>query len=509
MPHAQRLMRLSFGLALAVAGVLGVATSGLPGSVQAGSLGQLVPVTAGPCTPTSTLFVANMTGNQEVPPTGSAATGTAIIQLQPDGQTLVAQVTTQNLPLDQVILAHIHSPAPPGVNAPVRVNLFLGPQGTFTNPFTGTMFPPAPPDVLNDMRNGQAYFNVHTVQFPGGEIRGQIGCPLPTPIPLAPARTATPTPVVPTVPNNVTLIAQNIVRDGTFGVPAASLIGQVAQISGGLTGTARVTGSMAVTVTAPAGIIPAGAVGNVFFSTTLPTIGIENIACPPAVAGVPTTCTGNTIGNILQNSTARLFVGGVQVATGIVVGPGGLNPQSLLPPPPPIVLPPPPPPVIPLPPGGPAAPVAPSGPEAMAGPMGPMGPMGPGGPSMPMAQPSATPMPQPAPAPAPSSTGGAGAGAPGNTGGAPAGTGGPPAGVPTSGTSPLLPTVIAVPTAPPVGTPTTSSVPLAPDDSSGVMSEPPANPSSSVAPPTTPSSPPAVTSSSPGDPVLAVPGDEQ
>ena len=29
-------------------------------------------------------------------------------------------------------------------------------------------------DVLEKMRTGGAYVNVHTTQFPGGEIRGQI-----------------------------------------------------------------------------------------------------------------------------------------------------------------------------------------------------------------------------------------------------------------------------------------------------------------------------------------------
>jgi len=201
MPQPRRLIRLSLALVVAAAAVLGVAVSSRPDSVLAGVLGQAVPVSSGPCTPTSTLFVASMSGNQEVPPSGSAATGTAIIQLLPDGQTLVAQVTTQNLALDQVIAAHIHSPAPPGVNTSIRVNFFLGPQGAFTNPFTATGFPPAPPDVINDMRNGLAYFNVHTVQFPGGEIRGQIGCPVAPPPPPIVVRTPTPTPVPPgTVP---------------------------------------------------------------------------------------------------------------------------------------------------------------------------------------------------------------------------------------------------------------------------------------------------------------------
>jgi len=44
-------------------------------------------------------------------------------------------------------------------------------QATFTSSdVTGVAFN----DLLNEMRNGNAYVNVHTTTFPAGEIRGQL-----------------------------------------------------------------------------------------------------------------------------------------------------------------------------------------------------------------------------------------------------------------------------------------------------------------------------------------------
>src|SRR3954462_2840832 len=198
MPQPSRLLRLSIGLAVTAAAVLSVALSGAPGGVQAGPLAQ-ARLALVPCTSTSTLFAANLTSAQEVPPSGTGQTGTAVMQLLPDGN-LATQLTT-TIPVGQVILAHIHSPAPPGVNTSVRVNFFLGPQGAFTSPFNVNGFPPPPPDVLNDMRTGQAYVNIHTVAFPGGEIRGQVACL---------AATVPPTPIVVVIPTATPVPATSV-----------------------------------------------------------------------------------------------------------------------------------------------------------------------------------------------------------------------------------------------------------------------------------------------------------
>src|SRR5581483_4694079 len=122
------------------------------------------------------------------------------------------------------------------------------------------------------------------------------------------------------------------------------------------TGSLTVSGSMSVTVSIPAGVVPAGTVANVCFATTA---GSENVACGPAAAGVPTRCIGSLAGEALQGSAVRVFAAGVQVALGRVVGPGvvvGVPPLL-----PPLLLPPPPAPLVPLPaaPGQPEVPVIP------------------------------------------------------------------------------------------------------------------------------------------------------
>jgi hypothetical protein len=79
------------------------------------------------------------------------------------------------------VMAHIHC-AEAGVNGPVGVTLFAKTKGddgrvkgSFKTPDAGndcgwlTLG-----DVLAAMVSGNAYVNVHTVNFPGGEIRGQV-----------------------------------------------------------------------------------------------------------------------------------------------------------------------------------------------------------------------------------------------------------------------------------------------------------------------------------------------
>jgi CHRD domain len=128
-------------------------------------------------------FTAKMTGSEEVPPKNTKATGTAEFNLSPDGKTLSFKVTVNNI--NSVTMAHIHS-GKKGVNGPIVVTLFYsapptGPingvlsqaKATATNlegPLKGKQIS----DLVNLIKNGQTYANVHTTQNPKGEIRGQI-----------------------------------------------------------------------------------------------------------------------------------------------------------------------------------------------------------------------------------------------------------------------------------------------------------------------------------------------
>lgn len=97
-------------------------------------------------------------------------------------------------PFDDLLAAHIHAPAPPGSNAGVRWGFFgtpdndNNPDNLVVSPFAsdvgGTFFsiwdlPEGNADTtladnLPSILAGLSYINFHTVQFPGGEIRGQI-----------------------------------------------------------------------------------------------------------------------------------------------------------------------------------------------------------------------------------------------------------------------------------------------------------------------------------------------
>jgi hypothetical protein len=124
------------------------------------------------------VFTAALSGANEVPARSTGASGTATFSFI--GETVTYTLEVQNI--QNVTMAHIHSGAP-GVNGPIRVFLFRGnpttsagarqtlASGTFAeSDLTGITFG----GLLEEMRAGTAYVNVHTTQFPGGEVRGPI-----------------------------------------------------------------------------------------------------------------------------------------------------------------------------------------------------------------------------------------------------------------------------------------------------------------------------------------------
>jgi hypothetical protein len=130
-------------------------------------------------------FVAPLSGDQEVPAADTRARGNTTFQLREDG--LHYRLIVANI--QNVSMAHIHL-APAGVNGPVAVWLYPSappPQlieGRFSGVLAtgvitaenlvGPLAGASLGDLLDLMRAGGTYVNVHTSQFPGGEIRGQI-----------------------------------------------------------------------------------------------------------------------------------------------------------------------------------------------------------------------------------------------------------------------------------------------------------------------------------------------
>ncbi len=106
-----------------------------------------------------------LSGNQEVPPVSTAATGSGTIAVLMD-RSVSGSVTTSGV---AGAAAHIHLAAP-GQNGPVIVPLNK----------TGDNVWSVPPAIrLNDAqyeayRLGNLYVNVHSAANPSGEIRGQI-----------------------------------------------------------------------------------------------------------------------------------------------------------------------------------------------------------------------------------------------------------------------------------------------------------------------------------------------
>ena len=116
------------------------------------------------------MFGAQLTGDEENPPSGSDATGRARFHLMNDG-TLRWSLRTSGL--EEVFAAHIHAGVV-GQNGPVIVGLFSGDPVSDINVRGEISDPGEVAAVLALFEADSAYVNVHTTPFEGGEIRGQV-----------------------------------------------------------------------------------------------------------------------------------------------------------------------------------------------------------------------------------------------------------------------------------------------------------------------------------------------
>jgi hypothetical protein len=156
-------------------------------------------------------FIANLSGANENPPNASLGTGLATIVLDPAAQTLQVNVTFSGL-TSNTTAAHIHCcQTMPGTNQNVGVATavptfpaidgFPGfPLGVTSGTFTSGVYdltqasiynpafvtaeggiPQAEAALIAGLEGGLTYFNIHTLNFPGGEIRGELSA-VPGPI---------------------------------------------------------------------------------------------------------------------------------------------------------------------------------------------------------------------------------------------------------------------------------------------------------------------------------------
>jgi hypothetical protein len=148
------------------------------------------------------IYRASLNGANEVPPTASTGTGTALVTVDDLANTLEVQVTFTGLE-SNTTASHIHccTTVPFAGNAGVATTLptFTGfptgvTSGTYDHTFSlldlgsynpafvtanGGTASSAEAALLSGLSHGDAYLNIHDTMFPGGAIRGFLAVPEP------------------------------------------------------------------------------------------------------------------------------------------------------------------------------------------------------------------------------------------------------------------------------------------------------------------------------------------
>ncbi|WP_158816965.1 CHRD domain-containing protein [Methylocapsa sp. S129] len=130
------------------------------------ALGAGLALTLAPALADVVKYKAALNGPSENPPTTSKGVGAIEADYDSATKTLTWSGTYSDLTGPETA-AHFHGPAPMGTNAGVMV-----PVDAKSSPFKGSA-------VLTDEQakafaDGLIYFNIHTAQNKGGEIRGQL-----------------------------------------------------------------------------------------------------------------------------------------------------------------------------------------------------------------------------------------------------------------------------------------------------------------------------------------------
>ena len=172
-PYASFLSDLQAGLAYT-----NIHTALYPGGEIRGQLLQVATASA-----PVYQFNAGLTGAAEVPPNPSTATGVMTL-FYDDNKSALTTDDSYSFALavfglsGSITGAHIHAPAPVGVNGPVVVPLNAAPFTIFQSGGTvligGSNRAPPSASFLSQLQAGLAYTNIHTAIYPGGEIRGQL-----------------------------------------------------------------------------------------------------------------------------------------------------------------------------------------------------------------------------------------------------------------------------------------------------------------------------------------------
>jgi hypothetical protein len=138
----------------------------------------------------ATIFSATLAGANETPPVASPATGSMTVTLSGDLLSVIVNFSGLTSP---DTASHIHCCGPVGVAEPIAVPFTTFPTGLTAGSFSssynltdigvysaafltanGGTAASAEAAFIAGLNGGQSYGNVHSANFPGGEIRGQL-----------------------------------------------------------------------------------------------------------------------------------------------------------------------------------------------------------------------------------------------------------------------------------------------------------------------------------------------
>lgn len=112
------------------------------------------------------IFSAQLLGSAAVPPNDSAGSGSVEATLDTETKVFKWSATYEGL-TGPATAAHFHGPADPGQTAGPVV-----PVEDLESPMEGEAT--LDDAQIADLQAGKWYFNIHTAQYPDGEIRGQL-----------------------------------------------------------------------------------------------------------------------------------------------------------------------------------------------------------------------------------------------------------------------------------------------------------------------------------------------
>ena len=117
---------------------------------------------------------ANLNGSNEMPATDPDATGTAKVRLDRAKKRVCFTIRVRNV--EDVVAAHIHRGGKSVASGPIVVTFLHGPAAG--SKFTGCETNVARSVIRAILRRPRRYYvNVHSMEFAGGEVRGQLHKP--------------------------------------------------------------------------------------------------------------------------------------------------------------------------------------------------------------------------------------------------------------------------------------------------------------------------------------------